>query len=52
MRQASAHAPIVVLSGFDDAMLRKEAEALGGVYYTKPLSADVMVKYIKEMLGR
>jgi DNA-binding response OmpR family regulator len=52
MRQARPHAPIIVLSGFDDPMLRREAEALGGVYLTKPLTGDTLATYLKGALER
>jgi DNA-binding response OmpR family regulator len=51
MRQAKPNAPIIVLSGFDDSMLRKEAEALGGVYLTKPLTGDTLARYLTGAVG-
>lgn len=52
MRQARAEAPIVVLSGFDDAVLRKETEALGGVYFVKPVDFAALAKYLTATLER
>lgn len=51
MRDASPTCPIVVLSGYDDPTLRKEAERLGGVYHTKPVPSDTLVDYLREKLG-
>lgn len=38
MRMARPDAPVVVLSAWDDAMLRQEAGRLGAQYRTKPIS--------------
>lgn len=38
MRMARPEAPIVVLSAWDDVMLRQEASRLGAQYRTKPIS--------------
>jgi two-component system response regulator GlrR len=38
MRLARPDAPIVVLSAWDDAMLRQESARLGAQYRTKPIS--------------
>lgn len=51
MRDASATAPIIVLSGFDDPALRKDAERLGAVYLTKPLRAQELLGYLDEGLN-
>lgn len=51
MRDARPDAPIIVLSGFDDPTLRREAERLGGVYYTKPVPSETLVGYLRDRLG-
>lgn len=51
MRDARATAPVLVLSGYDDPTLRKEAERLGGVFHTKPVPSETLVSYLREKLG-
>jgi DNA-binding response OmpR family regulator len=43
MRAARADTPIVVLSAWDDALLRQEATGLGAVYCLKPLKRDQLL---------
>lgn len=51
MRDARPAAPILVLSGFDDAMLRREAERLGAEFLTKPVSLEELGTRLREALG-
>ena len=39
-RQASPHMVLVAISGFDDAVLRAEADRAGATYLVKPLAFD------------
>jgi two-component system response regulator RegA len=50
-RQLQPEARIVVLSGFDDPVLRKEASACGAVYLCKPLSAEDLLAAIEPQSG-
>jgi two-component system, chemotaxis family, chemotaxis protein CheY len=42
---------IVVTSGFDDAVLKSEAERLGATFLLKPLDPAALVKLITSRLG-
>ncbi len=46
MRTARPDAPVVVLSAWDDAMLRQEAARLGAQYRTKPISRSELTEAI------
>ena len=48
MRSVSADAPIVVLSAFDDPMIRQDAERAGAMWLTKPVTR----RQLLECLGR
>lgn len=39
-RQIAPHMTLVAISGFDDAVLRAEAERAGAAYLVKPLALD------------
>lgn len=45
-RQASPHMTLVAISGFDDAVLREEAERAGASYLVKPLALDDLKKIL------
>jgi DNA-binding response OmpR family regulator len=51
MRMARPQAPIVVLSAWDDAMLRREAARLGAQYRTKPISREELRAAVEEARG-
>jgi DNA-binding response OmpR family regulator len=46
-RQLHPETRIVVLSGWDDPVLRKEATACGAVYLCKPLNSDELLAAIE-----
>jgi DNA-binding response OmpR family regulator len=46
LRIAQPTAPIVVLSAWDDTLLRQEAETMGAQYHLKPLSKDQLLEAI------
>jgi DNA-binding NtrC family response regulator len=41
----------VVMSGYPDRVLRRDAEALGAVYLEKPIDPDVLVNTIQSLNG-
>lgn len=45
-KQAMPHLAVVVMSGFDDAVLREEAERAGAVYLVKPLDVSRLRQYL------
>jgi DNA-binding response OmpR family regulator len=47
MRAANPAASIVVLSAWDDVLLRQEAAAVGAQYHTKPLGKQQLIEAIK-----
>lgn len=45
--------PIIFMTGRDDAIVRKKADAAGGIaFLRKPFSADLLVKAINKAIGR
>lgn len=43
MRNVRPDAPIVVLSAYDDPMIRKETERIGGRWLSKPISRKALL---------
>lgn len=48
MRAAHPTGPIVVLSAFDDAVIRQEAEHSGAVFLTKPVTRQGLLEAIAD----
>ena len=47
MRAAQASAAIVVLSAWDDPLLREEAARIGAQYFTKPLNKQTLLNALE-----
>lgn len=45
-KQASPHMAVIAMSGFDDAVLRAEAEHAGATYLVKPLDLSRLRQYL------
>jgi len=45
-RQTTPHLNVVVMSGFDDSVLRQEAEHAGAVYMVKPVDTARLRQYL------
>jgi DNA-binding NtrC family response regulator len=45
-KQASPHIAVVAMSGFDDSVLRAEAERAGAAYLVKPLDLDRLRQFL------
>lgn len=43
---------LIVLTGHDDSVLRKDAEAAGAHYFTKPISPDAIVAEVAAAIAR
>lgn len=50
LRAARANAGIVVLSAWDDPILRQEASAVGAIYELKPLTKEQLVKAVTAVM--
>jgi CheY-like chemotaxis protein len=48
-RRQDPHASIVMISGWDDPVLRREAEACGAKYLCKPFSADALLAVLADV---
>jgi two-component system response regulator YesN len=46
-REKNPQVQIIVFSGFDDPVLRQEAERLGAVYLVKPVTSSYLVELIR-----
>jgi DNA-binding NtrC family response regulator len=51
LRDLRPDAPVAVLSGYDDPMLRRDAERQGAVFFTKPVAFDTLTSFLRERLG-
>ena len=51
LRAVDLHAPILVVSAFDDPMIRHDAEGLGAVFLTKPVSLEVLGEHLRQLFG-
>ena len=49
LRAVDARAPVVVISAFDDPMIRRDAEAMGAVFLTKPVSAEQLGRHLQQL---
>lgn len=47
-RDLDRHVQLIVFSGFDDPVLRQNAEELGAVYLIKPVTAGHLLRIIRE----
>lgn len=47
-RDINPETQLIVFSGFDDPVLRKDSEALGAVYVVKPVSSSDLLRLIRE----
>jgi DNA-binding NtrC family response regulator len=47
-RDLNPHIQLIVFSGFDDPVLRGDAERLGAVYLTKPVTSTRLIELIRE----
>jgi DNA-binding NtrC family response regulator len=45
-KQAAPHIAVVAMSGFDDSVLRAEAERAGAAYLVKPLDLDRLRQFL------
>ena len=43
---------MVVFSGFDDPVLREEAERVGAPFLVKPVSSEVLVNLLRDSVAR
>ena len=41
----------VVMSGYPDSVLRRDAEALGAIYLQKPIDPDILVNTVQSFAG-
>lgn len=46
VKQNTPHVAVVAMSGFDDAVLRAEAERAGAAYLVKPFDVAVLRQYL------
>jgi DNA-binding response OmpR family regulator len=44
--------PVVVLSAYDDAVIRQEAERSGATYLTKPVSRQLLLATLSNLAGQ
>jgi DNA-binding response OmpR family regulator len=51
LRSLNASAPVVVISAFDDAVIRQETERIGGVFLTKPVSEKTLNATLRTLFG-
>jgi DNA-binding response OmpR family regulator len=51
MRAAHPHAGIIVLSAWDDPLLRQEAVSVGAQYHMKPIRRDRLMHALREVIG-
>ena len=51
LRDREAHMPIVVVSGFEDAVLRDEVARCGGTFLLKPLTAPALLAHLQDEPG-
>jgi DNA-binding response OmpR family regulator len=50
-KQASADVIVVVVSGFDDAVLRAEAERAGATFLVKPVDSAELRRHLPQPVG-
>lgn len=47
-RELHPHIKVVVFSGFDDPVLREEAERLGAPFLVKPVSSEILINLLRD----
>ena len=48
LRDREAQVPIVVVSGFEDVVLREEVARCGGTFMLKPLTAPALLAHVQD----
>jgi DNA-binding NtrC family response regulator len=51
-RELHPEIKVVVFSGFDDPVLREEAERVGAPFLVKPVSSEVLVNLLRDSVPR
>ena len=46
-RETSPDLTLIVFSGFDDPVLRREADRLGAIYLVKPVSSRTLIELVR-----
>lgn len=49
LQSVDARAPVIVISAFDDPMIRRDAEGMGAVFLTKPVPAEQLGLRLREL---
>jgi DNA-binding NtrC family response regulator len=49
LRAVNPGAPVIVISAFNDSMIRRDAEAMGAIFLTKPVSAEQLGLQLRQL---